>query len=234
MATRKRHGENVKRLAARLRARGATYAHISATLAVPKSTLSTWFGESMQDKFSSNTWLEHLKKARVLAAAARRSARLESERAIEARARKLLIRTPYTSEWYVKSLLGMLYWAEGARRGNVSGVRFTNTDARMIRLFLTLYRLVYSVTPDQVRLQVQCHPYHDSGEVRTYWASVADVPEERVTIQVVPKRGLTKRYRKNFAGICQLRLPNVDRRREIMTIAYELELWYRNVHWKKG
>jgi len=92
---------------------------------------------------------------------------------------------------------------------------------------MDLYRRAYTITAGEIRLQVQCHPYHNVNKVRSFWAVVLDIPEDRVQILEIKKRGVTKRFRKNFAGICQLRLPNVDRRREIIAVASQIELWYK-------
>lgn len=205
-----------------------TYAQIGAALNIPKSTLSTWLGERSEIRFGSEQWRGHLATIRTAATHARKRAREEKETSAVVAAVGLVTSLPFHSRAFILSLLGMLYWSEGARHEGAVGVRFTNTDPKMISLFMDLYRRIYAITPSEIRLQVQCHPYHNIDEVRSFWASVVNVPEERIQILVIKKRGLTKRFRKNFAGICQLRLPNVERRREIMAVANQIELWYNN------
>jgi len=218
----------IKNRAEQLYASGSTYAEITRELGVPKSTLSSWFGKSVGEKFSSAAWHSHLRTIREKAARVRIIAREEREQMALSAARVTVGTLPTSSPAFILSLLAMLYWSEGSRHERVAGVRFTNTDPNMIRLFVHLYKEIYPVDTHDIKAQVQCNPHQDTQVIRKFWAELLDTPPDCITIYIMKSRGKHVRYRKNFAGICQLRLPNVARRREIMAVAHQIELWYKN------
>ncbi len=98
----------------------------------------------------------------------------------------------------------MLYWAEGWKK-NSTYVSFSNSDARMIRLFLKFLREICGI--DESRLRVVLHYYKDQDEVKLkrYWSKVANIPINQFSKGFVHK-GKTGTYtRKSDYGTINVR-----------------------------
>ena len=123
-----------------------------------------------------------------------------------------------------KGLLSVLYWAEGSKlplRG--TPVKFANTDPRLVLLFITLLRNCYQLDESKLRVQLHLHWYHKAKEVRKFWSELLEIDESRFRKIHLKKRSRTKRFRKNFVGICFLIYYSVDLRWEFMQMGYNIQ-----------
>ena len=70
----------------------------------------------------------------------------------------------------------MLYWAEGGKDRNV--VRFTNSDAAMVRLFVRFLRRCYAVSDDRMTLTISCYLGNglELGEIESWWLDTLELP----------------------------------------------------------
>ena len=70
----------------------------------------------------------------------------------------------------------MLYWAEGGKDRNV--VRFTNSDAEMVRVFLRFLRQCYGVTDGRVTPAINCYVNNglELGEIEDWWLETLELP----------------------------------------------------------
>ena len=71
----------------------------------------------------------------------------------------------------------MLYWAEGSKEKEYRvgvGVRFTNSDPNMIRLFLRWLRDIARISREDIQFEIYIHQDRTSQllDVRTYWSDV--------------------------------------------------------------
>jgi hypothetical protein len=111
----------------------------------------------------------------------------------------------------------MLYWAEGGKtEGNM---KFTNTDSDLVLVFLTLLRRAYPIDEARVRIGLQIHNYHDKREVVSFWSRKLNVPESQFWKPYLKPRGKGKKYRQNFAGICNVHYSSSAIQLELMSIA---------------
>ncbi len=131
-----RYSQNVKDEAQKLREAGKSYKEIWDVMKIPKSTLSTWFGEDLGVFLGSKKWLEHLAGIRPLANKMKTKIRLDGLEKIRIDMEKEVLSYPVTQISFQKSLLAMLYWAEGSKHEKVSGLKFTNTDPKLTDLFI--------------------------------------------------------------------------------------------------
>lgn len=99
----------------------------------------------------------------------------EWERARE-EARSILEKADIKSAWPV--LYAALYWSEGTKSSFV----FTNTDERMIRVFLLILRTRLGVKNDALDFMVRTCTPMNSLVCRKYWAEVAGVPLSKIRI----------------------------------------------------
>jgi len=211
--------------AKKMRLTGSTYSEIGNKFQVAKSTMNSWFKglpeTSHQFYLDRDGWL---KKIRALSSVAIRKKRNEQVKKIFEKA------ATEVNEWKFlnsvqedKAILGILYLAEGSKlpeRG--ASVRFTNTDPRLVLLFLTLLRRCYQIDESKLRVALHIHWYHDVKKTKYYWSKLLGVDESKFFKIYVKKRSETKRFRRNFAGICTIVYYSVDLRWEIVETGYNV------------
>jgi hypothetical protein len=218
-----RHTKDTHRRALELVGKGITYEAIREKLGVPKSTLSVWV--STRGKKPDRTkQIAHLKRARKLATATlsfQKSQRiLQAITSAEQTARILLIEKIEIN----KSLLAMLYWAEGGKQeGNM---KFTNTDADLVQLFLSLLRKSYRIEEARLRVALQIHSYHDKNEAISFWSRKLRIPKNQFWKPYLKPRSGRREYRRNFHGICNLHYASTPIQRELLALGKTLAKRY--------
>lgn len=215
LRTKKKWSQETKDFAILLRNKGLTYGQIVSQLKVPKSTLFTWIGGIK--RFSKEAKLEraiHLKRIQALAGLANRKKRTDRLGEIQKRVSEEVSRYDVASTEYLRSLLSMLYWAEGSKgRGKVS---FANTDPVLSVLFVTLLRKSYEIDEEKFRVRLHLHYYHKIKETRKMWSELLKISESKFGKIYVKKRSKTKKFRQNFAGICFIGYYSESLRYEIL------------------
>lgn len=221
------YSKETKRVIEQWRARGKSYSEITRRFNVPKSTLSTWLNKKYKGLYSRERQLRHLANARPLALAAIQR-RIERENSFIREKVAMEFKTyPLGEIGLQKSILAALYWAEGAKHGRMSGIKFANTDPALLRLFLILLRNCFH--PDEKRFHVilHVHYYHSKKECEHFWSKQLDIPLTQFWKTYVKRRSVTKRFRKNFVGICFLYHSDSRLRKEMMELAHQLHTHYK-------
>ncbi len=202
-----------------------SYAEITKLLGIPKSTVCTWYGKSLDRPWQRCTQLEHLKNIRKLAVVAVKrkwdKKRVEDLQEINSNLEKELPTYPFQNQGFYKSLLAMLYWAEGDK-GN-AGTRFANTDPNLARLYISLLRRCYNIDESKLRVRLHLHYYHSVKKMKKFWSKELNVPLNQFTKTSIKKRSKTKKFRKNFAGICFIYYGNSKIRKELLELGLKLE-----------
>lgn len=205
---------------------GKSYSEIGKLLNVPKSTISTWFGKTIK-KPSKQAILRHLANIRKLATIAlkRKWKRKQEEenQTIKANVKKELEKYPWNNIGVYKSLLALLYWTEGKKSEKTTGTKFANTDPNLTKLYVTLLRKCYNIEESKFRIGLYVHYYHSIKKVKNFWSKTLSIPLTQFYKVYVKKRGETKRFRKNFAGICFLYYGNSKIRKELLELGSALQ-----------
>lgn len=220
------YSTHTKRLADEWRSAGKTYTEIKKRFGIPKSTLSVWFGKKYAGIFTREKQLKHLAATRPFATAAVKRRIENQNRLITEKVMSDIKTFPWGDIGLQKSILASLYWAEGAKSEKMSGLMLANTDPKMIRLFVTLLRKCYSIDEKRFRIRLHVHYYHPVRKTRAFWSEVAKVPLSQFNKVYLKKRSVTKRFRKNFMGICFLKYSDSNIRKELLAIAEQLHLNY--------
>ncbi len=92
--------------------------------------------------------------------------------------------------------LTMLYWAEG----NKESLVFTNTDSKMIGLFIALIRKIFGINNDRICVTVRTFTDMDYPSCVKYWSKVTGLDEKSINLH---KNGLTSRGSSAY-GVCRL------------------------------
>lgn len=91
----------------------------------------------------------------------------------------------------------MLYWGEGCKGRNA--VAFVNCDVAMHRCFLAFLRRSYGVTPEQVRLSINCHLNNGLTlhEIERWWLHQLALPQDSLRTSAVNRASRASRFRRN-------------------------------------
>lgn len=217
------YSEDIKRIAAKLRKGGMSYVQIQREISVPKSTLCTWLGDKYPTDFSETTWLEHLRRIRAIAATSIRAAKEKRDLVFTLQGKEMAKSVPHKDIAYMKSLLAMLYWAEGTKTWTVSGLRFANTDPKMILLYMAMLRKCYEIDEKKFRLRIHIHYYHDIEKTKRYWSRLTKIPLTQLGKIWIKPRSKTKKFRENFMGLCFISYLDSSIRKEILGFAYAIQ-----------
>lgn len=167
------YGNPIKTKALILYIRGFSYEQISDKLGIAKSTLYYWILRSLDEETRNTLKKSNNKRALIKAyeAVKKKRKRLvyETKRAAKCSATSFSL-DKNTS----KILCSLLLWAEGEK--NTKCVRFTNSDPKMIRTFLKLFRTGWHLDEAKLRVTLHLHKYHNELVQVGFWSSVTGIP----------------------------------------------------------
>lgn len=219
-------GDEVKNQVKKMRKSGATYGEIMRKYNVPKSTLSGWCRDLPNSEhlyyFDRKKWLDLIRK--------KSSKMIKEKRNNEVEEIAMRVESEMKN-WSVlslkecqKGLLSLLYWAEGQKlpvRG--APIKFANTDPRLMLLFITLLRNCYDLDEKKFRVRLHLHWYHNKREAKKYWSKLLHICEGQFGKTYVKPRSRSRRFRKNYMGICFVIYFDVDLRWEIEHTGYNIQ-----------
>lgn len=209
-----------------LRKKGFSFSEIVKQIGVPKSTLSGWLSEvEHPNHLYFTNRKEWLGQIRILGVAKIKQNRLDKVEKIVKKTKEEVESWDFIKNKSAqKAILSFLYWAEGSKLPvNSAPVKFANTDPRLILLFVTILRNCYPIDPNRIKIKLYLHWYHDQRAVKAYWSKLLEIPEGQFGKIYLKHRSKTKRFRKNFMGICFVTYQSVYLRHEIIQTAYALQ-----------
>ena len=182
---------------------GWSYGQIQKEYNVPKSTISTWVKNEgiIPDRTKQ---LEHLAEARIKAIEAIHRNKAGRMALAESNAKLELRNISFENISFQKTLLAMLYWAEGAKSPKSGAFMFVNTDPLLLKLYITTLRNAFSITESRFRIGLQLHSYHDPEQAINYWSELLQIPKSQFWKIYVKKRSEHKKFRENFQGMCSI------------------------------
>lgn len=218
------YSHKVRAKAVNLRVNGLTYDEIAEKLKLSKGTLSLWlkdipFPEKSTTRAKKLYFLTHVQKK---GAEANRLKKELMWLLLMDEAKEEVKKIKTNDDQLLMSILSILYWAEGTKYDR-SGLVFTNTDPKLSWLFLDLLRRTCEIDESRLRIRLHLHYYHRRAEAIEYWSNLLKIPVEQFRGTYVKKRSRTKRYRKNFMGICFIKYGDTRTRRKILSYAYALQ-----------
>lgn len=164
--------------AIKLREKGLSYSEILKEVKVAKSTLSLWLRNVGLSKPQKQQLTEKRLAAARRGGLAKRNYRQVITEEIKSRARNEIDKISDRELW----LIGVaLYWAEGAKQkeDNVSQkVKFSNSDALMIKIFLKWLKNICNISSLDVSFRIALHEtaINKLEKVQKYWADVTGFP----------------------------------------------------------
>lgn len=174
-----------KEIAVNLRREGKSYNEIHQMLRIPQSTLSDWFGREDWSKEIRNhlaTSAQNESTVRLLNLNKTRGEHLA--KAYEA-AREEALKEFELFKYDPLFISGiMLYWGEGAKDPK-AGVKFTNSDARMIKFYVQFLIRSCCIPVEKIKAYVLIYPDLEEKTTRAYWSKMSGLPWGNFTKSVV-------------------------------------------------
>ena len=205
---------NDKHLAIKLRRQGKSYRAITKELGIPKSTLSEWFsgiawsGE-IRDELARRAIYISRKRLRLVNKERAKMWERWREAARE-EARKdfpTLAKNPL----FVAGV--MLYWGEGDGKPR-NPVRISNTDPRMIRLYMRFVTSVLHIPLETARVTLVLYPDLSEVDSKKVWTDATGIqPFQFYKTQFIQGRHPTKRL---SYGICMVTCGNKQLKEKIL------------------
>ncbi len=104
-----------------------------------------------------------------------------------------------------KLVLITLYLGEGTKNPKHSTLTFGNSNPRVIKLFLGLFRRCYKIDESKFRCTVQCRADQNVKELEQYWHSITKIPLGSFYKARIDPRTVGKKSRKpEYKGVCRI------------------------------
>ncbi len=165
-----------------MRRAGKSYNEIRAALKIPKATLSDWFSKvnwsnDIAKKLAASVQKQHT--VRLIELDKVRGTHLK--RAYEEarkEARTDLLELKY-NPLFIAGL--MLYWGEGDKSQARNGVRLSNTDPLLIKLYVFFLTHACRIPIARIKAHILVYPDLDEEKCVQYWAKASGLPISNFT-----------------------------------------------------
>lgn len=206
-----------ERLAAKcLREQGYSVNEIVEKLAVAKSSVSLWVRNIDLTPHARMRLLTKVKAGQLISAENKRRRTKERTAVYRATAQSEL-QEIHIDRSLARIMCALLYWCEGAKNP-MNGMRFTNSDPKLIRTFLELLRSSFPVDEKKIRVGLHLHEYHEVAGQIAFWSHVTLVSKDQF-IRPYLKPHTGKRVRKDYPGCATIYYYNNDTARQLLAIA---------------
>ena len=101
----------------------------------------------------------------------------------------------------------MLYWGEGAKGGIVGRnnvVDLANSDPKMVKVFLSFLRKIYSVDEKKFRCLLYCYSNQNPKKLMKFWSDLTEIPLSQFTKPYV-RKDFRLEGRKMIHGLIHIR-----------------------------
>ena len=189
--------------AIKLRKKGLSYSEILNNIPVAKSTLALWLYSVGLSKKQKQRLTDKKLASALRGAARKKEIRIKNTQTIFQEAAKD-IKNISQKELFLMGVA--LYWAEGSKQkdNNISArVRFSNSDPRMIKLFLLWLNKICDVKFSDVRCDLYIHEKANIINVKSFWEKKINLPIQSIYYK---KAKVTKRKNigDNYFGLVSI------------------------------
>ena len=184
-----------KETAVKLRKKGFSYSEILRQIPISRSTLSLWLKSVGLAKAQFQRTTQKRIEGGLRGAAARKRNRIKITEEIKNKARKEVKNIDRKNLW----LIGVaLYWAEGSKEkenGKNSGIKFSNSDPKMILLFIKWLENSFSINSSDLIYELYIHETADIKKAQVYWSNILLISTKEIRTYL--KKSKIKTIRKN-------------------------------------
>ena len=224
-----------KRRAIELRRSGKSYRSIENELGIAKSTLSGWLKDvhltQAQSKRLHQNWLEGLERARKMASQVHVTTKKNSIN-MHKREAKETVNSMKIDKNLLEIMLVGLYLGDGFK---VNGrVGLGNSNPRIVKLFLTLIRVLYTINEDKIRVQIFARMDQKETELIQYWSDLLTVPMTQFHKTQFDKRTAESKTKSNYYGVCAVSVSNMELQRHILALGDQMVKYVNNRKWVRS
>lgn len=202
---------SIKENAVQMRKSGKTYSEILKEIPVAKSTLSLW----LRDVGLSTKQFQRLTEKR-LAAGKRGGEARRQQRIIKTQEilRNSLSDIKHISKRELWIIGIVLYWAEGSKEKEYQhgiGIRFSNSDPRIIQVFLRWLKEICNINEDRIGFEIYIHrnSQNNIDVVRKYWSKITKSKIEKFNTIYYKKNDIKTKRRNTkdlYYGLIRVRV----------------------------
>ena len=103
-----------------------------------------------------------------------------------------------------KVFASLIYWCEGSKYPATNKMDLTNSDPKLLEMFLKLLRTSFNLNESKFRVKLQIHNTHDSEKIKKYWSKILSIPQSQFMKPTITKP-TGRKYRKEYFGTCTVR-----------------------------
>lgn len=110
------------------------------------------------------------------------------------------------SEYRLKIMGIMIYWAEGSRVGVKSEiVDFANSDPEMIKIFISFLRKICGIDESKLRVLLYCYSNQNVNNLINFWSTLTKISKIQFTKPYVRDDFKKNKVNKMFYGLVHIR-----------------------------
>lgn len=212
--------------ALKLRRLGFSYSEIQEKILVSKATLSLWLRGIRLSKVQEDRLAKKKLRGVEKGGQKRKDQRLAVIEALKKSATIDIAKLDKMVFWLSGAAL---YWAEGSKQKdhNVSvGVKFSNSDSRMINFFYKWLQVICKVSLNDITFEIYIHENANIKKAQLFWSKVLGVDTSKL-LKVRLKKTTNNKYRKNqgknYNGLIRINVSkSTNLNRKIMSWVEEL------------
>lgn len=198
-----------------LRKRGYSVNEIVSNVGVSKSSISMWVRNVFLSEKSRKRLLTKIKSGQLISA---ENKRIKTKSIMDfykdGAIRDLL---KLNIEGIGKFICALIYYCEGAK-DKTGGVVFTNSDPKLIKVFLMLLRNNYDIDESKFRICMHLHEYHNFKQQIKFWSIVTNIKKEQF-IKPYNKPNTGKRIKEGYQGCLAIKYHSSHLQKQLLMTA---------------
>ena len=99
----------------------------------------------------------------------------------------------------------MLYWAEGAKRGDKYVLDLANSDPLMIRIYLRFLREICGIQEKRLRVYLYCFANQNVTDLISFWSRTTHIPSRQFTKPYIQKNFREEKKGRMAFGLVHIR-----------------------------
>jgi hypothetical protein len=133
---------------------------------------------------------------------------------------KIIVNRYKLNKTSARILLALLYWSNGSKYPSSNFLAFSNSDANLVKTFLSLLRSTFPINESKIRVHLQLYKNQDTKKLIYYWSKLLNIPKIQFYKPTITKP--PKTVRSDYFGTCTIRYYSLDLLLTIMGIYEEV------------
>ena len=195
------YSQEVKEKALSLRMAGYSIKEIARELEIAQGTSSVWLRDVQLGKKAIRRLIKRKIYGQYKSREIAKNRKIKETNFYINDARNKLVKLELSKDLMIL-VCSTLFWAEGSKCK--SYVAFTNSDPKMIALFVKLLRDSFNLDESKFRARIHIHNYHNEQRIVEFWSKVTNIPLNQFN-KSYRKPNTQKRKRPGYNGCAVIR-----------------------------